>query len=62
MNDELENELLKADLSSFKTQTTVLRVSEEELMSLMGTYCAAYFNLGVSFEYLGRFKLAGLAY
>jgi hypothetical protein len=28
----------------------------------MGTYCAAYFNLGVSFEHLGRLKLSGLAY
>lgn len=28
----------------------------------MGTYCAAYFNLGVSFEHLKQFKLSSQAY
>jgi hypothetical protein len=32
------------------------------MVTIMGTYCAAYFNLGVSFEHLKRFKLSGQAY
>jgi hypothetical protein len=28
----------------------------------MGTYCAAYYNLGVSFEYLRKFKMSGQAF
>ena len=37
-------------------------VSEEDKVTIMGTYTAAYFNLGVSFEHLKQYKLAGQAY
>lgn len=37
-------------------------MKDEDVTSLMGTYCAAYYNLGVSYEHLRKFKVSGQAF
>lgn len=37
-------------------------LTQEDKLTIMGTYTAAYFNLGVSFEHLKQYKLAQQAY
>lgn len=54
-----DSEMLRLDPNN-KTNDMMLpkAKSEEDMNSIMGTYCAAYFNLGVSFEHLKQFKLS----
>lgn len=48
-------------ISEVGTESRPERAGEDQV-TLMGTYCAAYFNLGVSFEHLKHYKLSTQAY
>lgn len=52
INSADESELLKLDTKPSSMRPLPASCSEEDTVTLMGTYCAAYFNLGVSFEHV----------
>lgn len=66
-DSEGEDDATQKEPTTFKNLRSVspksaISTEEEDLTSLMSTYTAAFFNLGVSFEHLGHFELSLMAY
>lgn len=63
-NDLAHDNTVVSPRSGFPTsmQDTSLLKDNEELMTLMSSYCAAYFNLGTCFEHLRQFDVSVQAF
>ena len=60
--NDLNNNYIGSHIDSPSHYAVRSLLPSDEVTNVMGTYCAAYFNLGVSFEHMRQFKLSGQAF